>query len=742
MTLEEDEVVVNMDNIEKSDHSTSRRFRRNDSLEIEARTPSHARDPKGESTVFMLQLAFQSLGIVYGDIGTSPLYVLSSVFPDGIKNNDDILGVFSLIFYTLTLIPFLKYVFFVLRATDNGDGGTFALYSLICRYAKVGLLPNKQEEDAEVSNYRLRLPNNREKRASKLKSMLENSQGTKIFFLIITLLGTSMVIGDGVLTPCISVLSAVGGIKEATTRITESQIVLISVVILIGLFMVQRLGTDKVGYSFAPIICMWFLLIAGIGLYNFIVYDASVIKALNPKYIVDYFVRNKKEAWISLGGIVLCTTGAEALFADVGHFSVRSIQISMCCVTYPALILAYAGQASFLRKNNDLVSATFYKSIPGPMYWPMFVIAVMAAIIASQAMISGTFSIIQQSLSLGCFPRVQIVHTSEKYEGQVYIPEINYFLMIACIAITVGFKTTTEIGNAYGIAVVFVMTLTSAFLILIMVMIWKTNIVLVIAYALVIGSVELVYLSSVLYKFNQGGYLPVAFAVFLMFIMFVWNYVYRKKYGYELDHKVSQEKVREIAYDTSLCRLPGLAMFYSELVQGVPPIFKHFIANVPALHSVLVFITIKSLPISKVPREERFLFRRVQPKELNIFRCVVRYGYTDVRNEQEPFEKIMLEMLKEFVVNEHYCSQDVSDGEAKVQEVAEKEIQVIENASRAGIVHLVGENEVMARKGAGIMKRIMIDYSYNFLKKNLRETEKLFDIPQQRMVKVGMTYEL
>ncbi|CAJ2632059.1 unnamed protein product [Trifolium pratense] len=769
MALEEKEeaiVVVNMENIQQqqqehvSDHPILQgqkqpSFRRNDSLEIEARTTSHARHSKGPSTAMILQLAFQSLGIVYGDIGTSPLYVYSSTFTHGIKHNDDILGVLSLIFYTLTLIPLLKYVFFVLRATDNGDGGTFALYSLICRYARVGLIPNRQAEDADVSNYQLELPN---KRASKLKSMLENNHFMKLFLLFATMLGTSMVIGDGVLTPCISVLSAVGGIKEAANQITENQIVLISVAILIGLFMVQRFGTDKVGYSFAPIICIWFAFIGGIGVYNFIKHDTSVIKAINPKYIVDYFTRNKKDAWISLGGVVLAITGTEALFADVGHFTVRSIQISMCSVTYPALILAYVGQASFLRKNNDLVGDTFYKSIPDSLYWPMFVIAVLAAIIASQAMISGTFSIIQQSLSLGCFPRVRIVHTSAKYEGQVYIPEVNYILMIACIAITVGFKNTTKIGNAYGIAVVFVMTLTSAFLVLIMIMIWKTHILLILTYVLVIGSVELVYLSSVLYKFEQGGYLPLAFAAILMFIMYVWNNVYQRKYYYELDHKISPEKLREVACDTSLSRLPGLAMFYSELVQGIPPIFKHYVANIPALHSVLVFVSIKSLPISKVPTEERFLFRRVQPKELNVFRCAVRYGYTDVRNEQEPFEKILVERLKEFIVKEYYCSQkliqdgkndeseddkidEISDGE-RVQEEIEKEIEVVEKASRAGIVHLIGENEVIASKGAGIAKRILIDYAYNFLKKNLRQSEKLFDIPHKHMVKVGMTYEL
>ena len=310
-----------------------------------------------------------------------------------------------------------------------------------------------------------------------------------------------------------------------------------------------------------------------------------------------------------------------------------------------------------------------------------------------------------------------------------------------------------------GIAVVFVMTLTSAFLVLIMIMIWKTHILLIISYVLVIGSVELLYLSSVLYKFDQGGYLPLAFAAILMFIMYVWNNVYRKKYYYELDHKISPEKLREVVCDTSLCRLPGLAMFYSELVQGIPPIFKHYVANVPALHSVLVFVSIKSLPVSKVPVEERFLFRRVQPKELNVFRCVVRYGYTDTRNEQEPFEKIMVERLKEFIVKEYYWSQKViQDGkndenlkvdeaqevidEERVQEEIEKEIEAVEKASRAGVVHLIGENEVIAGKGAGIGKRILIDYAYHFLKKNLRQSEKLFDIPHKRMVKVGMTYEL
>ncbi|TQD76415.1 hypothetical protein C1H46_038043 [Malus baccata] len=688
------------------------KLRRNDSLDLESRRFTA---PHGHAS--------KSIGIVYGDIGTSPLYVYASTFTKGINHSDDILGVLSLIFYTLTLIPLIKYVLIVLRANDNGNGGTFALYSLLCRYAKVGLTPSQQAEDRDVSNFQLELPTKSVKRASRLKSSLENSPFAKIFLLFATMLGTSMVIGDGVLTPCISVLSAVGGIKEATSTMTQGRVVLISVVILIALFMVQRFGTDKVGYSFAPIICIWFTMIGGIGVYNFIKFDPTVVKAINPQYIVDYFRRNKKDAWISLGGIVLAITE--------------------------------------------------------PLYWPMFVVAVMAAIIASQAMISGTFSIIQQSLSLGCFPRVKIVHTSTKYAGQVYIPEVNYLLMLACVGVTLGFRSTAKIGNAYGIAVVFVMTLTSSFLVLIMIMIWKTNIFLVISYVLVIGSVELLYLSSVLYKFDQGGYLPLAFATLLMFVMFVWNDVHRRKYYYELEHKISPERLKEIAVNANFSRMPGLAMFYSELVQGIPPIFNHYAANVPALHSVLVFVSIKSLPISKVPLEERFLFRRVEPKDLNVFRCIARYGYTDVRNENEPFEGLLVEKLKEFIKDSFWISQTNNmhssangdttfeieeefedstlanggengkedlkqqvDDHDKQQDLLDREIKAIDKARRRGVVHLIGENEVTAAKGAGIAKRILIDYAYNFLKRNLRQSDKVFDIPHKRLLKVGMTYEL
>ncbi|KAL2926628.1 Potassium transporter 5 [Bienertia sinuspersici] len=581
------------------------------------------------------------------------------------------------------------------------------------------------------------------------------------------MLSTSLVIGDGVLTPSISVLSAIGGLKGASPVFTEGRVVWISVGILILLFSAQRFGTDKVGYTFAPIVSTWFLFNAGIGVYNFITNDPTVIKAINPWYIVQYFQRNGKDAWISLGGVFLCVTGTEALFADVGHFSVKSIQLSMSVITYPTLMITYTGQASWLRLHQDQVSNTFYDAIPGPLYWPMFTIAVLATIVASQAMISGTFSIIQQSLALGCFPRVKVIHTSAKYEGQVYIPELNYILMLSCVAVTLGFRTTENIGHAYGIAVALAESITSVFMLLVMLVIWKKHVILVIIYVCCIFSVELLYLSSMLFKFPHGGYFPIAFASIFLALMVIWNYVYRKKYYYEMENKISPNTLKDITNQRGFSRIPGLAIFYSELVDGIPPIFGHYVENIPALHSVLVFASVKSLPISTVPLEERFLFRRVHPRELYMFRCVVRYGYTDARKEEEPFEKIIFERLKEFITNDFWAHAQIersrSQGVEQVQghendyichgdsdedivraneEALEREIEVIDRAWQGGVVHMMGESEVMASKGASIGKKIVIDSAFNFMKRNLRQTDKVFDTPRKRLLKVGMTYEL
>ncbi|KAJ4720357.1 Potassium transporter [Melia azedarach] len=600
-----------------------------------------------------------------------------------------------------------------------------------------------QAEDAELSNYALDTVTIERKRAQYIKSKMENSQIAKIMLFLVTILGTSMVIGDGILTPCISVLSAVSGIKS----LGQDAVTWISVVILIFLFVVQKFGTDKVGASFAPIIFIWFTFIAAIGLYDLIKYDITVLRAFNPFYIITYFIRNGKQAWISLGGVIMCITGTEAMFADLGHFNVRAIQISFSGIVFPALLAAYSGQASYLTKHPENVENTFYDSIPGPLYWPTFVVAVLAAIIASQAMISGGFSIIAQSLSLGCFPRVKVVHTSPKHEGQVYIPEINYLLMIACVLVTVSFKTTEHIGNAYGIAVVAVMVITTCLVSLIMLTEWKTKLRWVAGFFGVFFVVESIYLSSVLYKFAQGGYLPLAFSVFLMTIMGIWHYVHKQRYVYELNNKLPADYVKELVVNSNVNRVPGMGLLYSELVQGIPPIFPHFVANIPSIHSVLVFVSIKSIPISKVLLEERFLFRRVEPRDLNMYRCVVRYGYRDQIEEAEEFQRQLVENLKEFIRNELLINgaptaEQMADPAPEILAGAEEEMQFVQRARENGVVYLLGEADVVAEPNSSLFKKILVNYVYNFLRKNFRQGEKFLAIPQSKLLRVGMTYEI
>ncbi|XWS68711.1 hypothetical protein CRYUN_Cryun04dG0115000 [Craigia yunnanensis] len=803
--VEEIEITAEADKNRLKDRKFSwAKLRRVDSLNLEAGRLSFSSSKTTKSKVVdwstTLSLALQSVGVVYGDIGTSPLYVYSSTFPDGIGDQDNLIAVLSLIIYSIVLIPFFKYAFVVLRANDNGEGGTFALYSLLCRHVKASLLPNQQPEDRELSNYQLDAPSSQLKTAYKIRGKMEKSKLAKLILFLLTILGTSMLIGDGVLTPCISVLSAVSGIKS----LGKDAVVGISVAILIILFSAQRFGTDKVGYSFAPIICLWFALLSGIGLYNLFTYGWGVLRALNPLYIVDYFKRRGKHGWVSLGGVVLSVTGTEAMFADLGHFNVQAIQMSFSGIVLPALLIAYSGQAAYLTKYPNDVEDTFYKSVPDAIYWPTFVIAVAAAIIASQAIISGAFSIISQSLALGCFPRVKVVHTSVKYDGQVYIPDINYMLMIACVIVTVGFKTTEKIGNAYGIAVVAVMMITTSMVTLIMLVIWKINILWIALFCVFFGVVEAVYLSSVLYKFVQGGYLPLVFSLVLMTIMGIWHYVHQKRYDFELKNKVSNEYIKQLAEDPRISRMPGMGLLYSELVQGIPPIFPHFISSIPSIHSVLVFVSIKKLPISRITLEERFLFRQVEPREYRMFRCVVRYGYMDVMGTSEEFERQLVENLKEFIRHEYFISEGgvteqttaqenpqnstllVSQGKEKgtskstvfVEESlnqlnpprvssastqsfnaaqstnsssriisapiqgAEEEMQFVQRAMDEGVIYLLGEAEVMAKQNSSFIKKIIVDNVYNFLRKNFRQGEKVMVIPHTRLLRVGMTYEI
>ncbi|KAL3511265.1 hypothetical protein ACH5RR_030666 [Cinchona calisaya] len=774
--------------------------KRVDSFDVEAMeiAGSHGHHNKDASLWQTLALAFQTLGVVYGDLGTSPLYVFSDVFSKvSITSDIDVLGALSLVMYTIALLPLMKYVFIVLKANDNGEGGTFALYSLICRYANVNLLPNRQQADEHISSFKLKLPTPELERALSIKEVLERKSVLKTVLLLLVLTGASMVIGDGILTPAISVMSAVSGLQGEIKGFGTGALVITSIVILVGLFSIQSFGTSKVGFTFAPALCLWFFSLGSIGLYNLIKYDITVLRAFNPAYIYLFFRKNSIKAWSALGGCVLCITGAEAMFADLGHFSVRSIQIAFAGLVFPCLLLAYMGQAAYLSKHPDSASRIFYDSVPESLFWPVFVIATIAAIIASQAMISASFSCIKQSMALGCFPRLKIVHTSKKRMGQIYIPVVNWFLMIVCVIVVATFRSTTDIANAYGIAEVGVMIVSTSLVTLVMFLIWQTNLFLAVCFPLVFGTVELIYLSAVLSKIMEGGWLPLAFATFFLCVMYSWNYGSVLKYQSEVREKISMGFMHELGSTLGTVRVPGVGLLYNELVQGIPSVFGRFLLELPAIHSTIVFVCIKYVPVPVVPQEERFLFRRVCPKDYHMFRCVARYGYKDVRKEDHhAFEQLLVESLENFlrkeaqefaiesslqepdldsisVMSRESGPQDgdgigalriplmhdqrLEEAETSISEESvpalptsvmsisedpslEYELSALKEATDSGFTYLLGHGDVRAKKSSWFIKKLVINYFYGFLRRNCRGGAATMRVPHTNIMQVGITY--
>lgn len=598
-----------------------------------------------------LLLAYQSLGVVYGDLSTSPLYVYSSAFSgrlDGKESEETIFGAFSLIFWTFTLIPLLKYIFIVLSADDNGEGGTFALYSLLCRHAKFSLLPNQQAADEELSTYKYGNAVHAVG-SSPFKRFLEKHKKLRTVLLVVVLFGACMVIGDGVLTPAISVLSSVSGLQVTENKLTDGELLILACVILVGLFALQHFGTHKVAVMFAPIIIIWLISIFAVGLYNIIHWNPKVISAISPLYIIKYFRETGKSGWISLGGLLLCITGTEAMFADLGHFTALSIRLAFTFFVYPCLVVQYMGQAAYLSKNLDKIPNSFYDSIPEPVFWPVFVVATLSAIVGSQAIITATFSIVKQCHSLGCFPRVKVVHTSRHIYGQIYIPEINWILMILTLAITIGFQDTTLIGNAYGLACMTVMFITTFLMALIIIFVWYKSVFLAGAFLLLFLAIEGVYLSAAFIKVPQGGWVPLVLSFVFMAVMYIWHYGTRKKYNFDLHNKVSLRWLLGLGPSLGIVRVPGIGLIYSELATGVPAIFSHFVTNLPAFHKVLVFVCVKSVPVPYVSPEERFLIGRVCPRPYRMYRCIVRYGYKDVQRDDGDFENQLIQSIAEFI---------------------------------------------------------------------------------------------
>ncbi|KAM1111669.1 hypothetical protein ACFX2I_044655 [Malus domestica] len=681
-----------------------------------------------------LILAYQSLGVVYGDLSTSPLYVYTSTFTGKLHNHNSeevIFGAFSLIFWTITMVPLLKYVFILLSADDNGEGGTFALYSLLCRHAKFSLLPNQQAADEELSAYKYG-PSSQVVSSSRLKIFLEKHKRLRTALLVVVLLGACMVIGDGVLTPAISVLSSVSGLQVTEEKLTDGELLLLACVILVGLFALQHCGTHRVAFLFAPIVIIWLISIFSVGLYNTIHWNPAVVRALSPHYIIKFFRETGKDGWISLGGVLLSITGTEAMFADLGHFTALSIRLAFAFAIYPCLVVQYMGQAAFLSKNPDHNLYSFYDSIPAPVFWPVFVVATLASIVGSQAVITATFSIIKQCHALGCFPRVKVVHTSKHIYGQIYIPEINWILMILTLAITIGFQDTTLIGNAYGLACMMVMFITTFLMALVIIFVWQKSVVLAAIFLIFFWFIEGMYLSAALIKVPQGGWVPFVLSFIFMIVMYVWHYGTRKKYNYDLHNKVSLKWLLGLGPSLGIVRVPGIGLIYSELATGVPAIFSHFVTNLPAFHKVLVFVCVKSVQVPCVSPEERFLIGRICPRSYRMYRCIVRYGYKDIQRDDGDFEDLLIQSIAEFIqmeaVEPQFSSPEISSFDGRMAVISTRTSSSLISSEQEGFG--VGDS-IQSSKSLTLQSMVSV---YDEENPQMRRCQVRFQVPSN----VGM----
>ena len=539
-------------------------------------------------------LALGALGVVYGDIGTSPLYAVRECFngPHAVELNEvNLLGVASLIFWSLTIVVSIKYVGFILKADNRGEGGIFALLGLILG-----------------SNRRLR---------PKLRSALI---GGSIF-------GAALLYGDGIITPSISVLSAVEGL-EVATEAAKPVIVPLTCVVLVVLFSLQKRGTGGVGKLFGPVMIIWFLTIAGLGLRE-ILQSPRILLSLNPWHAWEFFSVNRLHGFVVLGSVVLCITGGEALYADLGHFGRRAIQISWLGLACPALLLNYFGQCVLLLDHPEASFHPFYGLVPSAGLYPMVALSTIATVIASQALISGAFSLTQQAIQLGFSPRVHIVHTSAEVKGQIYIPGINYALMIACLILVLTFRESSRLAGAYGLAVTATMGLTSVLYLVAALHVWRWPLWKALPPVALFLLFDVSYFGANLFKLMDGGWITLAVAMAITTIFTSWR-AGREELKRQLSTDLLPiETFLDDIQKHPLSRVLGTAVFMTLSPQGTPPTLLHHVKHNHVLHEHVVLLTIQAADTPKVADEDRVRFERLPA---GFYRLVAWFGYMETPN--------------------------------------------------------------------------------------------------------------
>jgi KUP system potassium uptake protein len=548
---------------------------------------------------YLLTLSLAALGVVYGDIGTSPLYALRECFfgPHAIAPTaPHIFGVLSLIFWALILIISLKYLVFVLRAHNQGEGGILALTALA-----TPITPTRRTE----------------------RSIL----------ILIGIFGAALLYGDGIITPAISVLGAMEGLSVATPGLAP-YVQPLTIAILVGLFLFQRRGTAGIGKVFGPVTFLWFLVLAVLGLAQ-IIRSPSVLGALNPAYAVSFFVDTGWQGYLVLGSVFLVVTGGEALYADMGHFGTRPIRLAWFAVVLPSLLLNYFGQGALLLAQPSAAENPFYLLAPSWAIFPMIVLAVAAAVIASQAVISGAFSLTMQAVQLGFSPRIRISHTSTREYGQIYIAGVNWALMMGCVLTVLAFRTSSNLAAAYGVAVTATMVITTLLWYVVARERWGWNLLIAGSLAGAFLVVDLAFFGANIIKVAQGGWFPLGLAAIVFALMTTWKQG-RRILGERI--QAQARPLKEFLADVlrnPVTRVPGTAVFMSGSGSRTPPALRHNLEHNKVLHERVVFVTVKTRQVPHVP-----LTRRVEVEDLGpgIYGVRLYYGFMEDPNIPQALE--------------------------------------------------------------------------------------------------------
>jgi KUP system potassium uptake protein len=536
-------------------------------------------------------LALAALGVVYGDIGTSPLYAVKECFSGqhGIAPTvENVLGILSLIVWSLNFVVSLKYISLVMRADNRGEGGILALMALVRSKGVAG----------RIRIRRLLLP--------------------------LGLFGAALLYGDGVITPAISVLGAMEGLSVVTPAF-DPFVVPITVGILLALFLFQQRGTAGVGAVFGPITLIWFACISALGVRG-IMLEPSVLRAVNPWYAVEFFVTDGWRGFLILGAVVLVFTGGEALYADMGHFGKRPIRVAWFGLVLPALLLNYFGQGALLLHDPSSARNPFYSLVPSSLLVPMIVVATAAAIVASQALISGAFSLTQQAVQLGYSPRVTIRHTSHTEMGQVYIPEVNQALAVACIGLVLAYRSSTNLAAAYGIAVTGTMSITTVLYYEVMRTRWQWPLWKAGGIAGLFLAIDLSFLGANLIKVAHGGWFPIVVAIGIFTLMATWKQGRALLAGILRENSLPMDLFLQDIKRRQPPRVPGVAVFLTSAAGGAPPVLLHHLKHNQVLHERVILLSIVTKDIPSVPEKDR-----IQCTELGEGFCTVlaHYGFME-----------------------------------------------------------------------------------------------------------------